>query len=321
MYNINSSICSHVTVCHVTLINMTCLGLGDLLFEEATVDTERQKKVEDKSHSLQEIYVVKECSPQWFMKPDSCHSNEEHVILKYQADLCYYSGDYENAAVRYNHFLDILPTTHSQLRKEVIDSLVRCYLKCNQTEKGFKWAELLVTPPHDKDHTSWQLLADCYQQLQHITDETICRQRCVLLSRHYPLYWINLYYTYTRLMEYPLKYDKQISMNIVKLFKPYLKRYDGHTKLCYEYELFMKLMSQQLDTFNNEEWITILRVSSCGSLIWANQLLSYSVQHSTSFAVSSQSKQLMKVKTLINSFHDNLVSHLSQNIKTSVIDI
>ena len=43
---------------------MTCLDLGDLLFEEATVDTERQKKVEDRSHSLQEVYVVKECSPQ-----------------------------------------------------------------------------------------------------------------------------------------------------------------------------------------------------------------------------------------------------------------
>ena len=49
------------------------------------------------------------------MKPDSCHSNEEHVILKYQADFCYYNGEYENAAVHYNHFLDILATTHSQV--------------------------------------------------------------------------------------------------------------------------------------------------------------------------------------------------------------
>ena len=74
-------------------------------------------------------------------------------------------------------------------------------------------------------------------------------------------------------MEYSLNHDKQILMNIVKLFKPYLKRYDEHTELCYEYELFVKLMSQQLDTFNNEEWITILRVSSCGSLIWAKLVI------------------------------------------------
>ena len=39
---------------------------------------------------------------------------------------------------------------------------MRCLLQCNGKEETVQWAWPLIQPPHEKDASSWQLLANCY---------------------------------------------------------------------------------------------------------------------------------------------------------------
>ena len=55
------------------------------------------------------------------------------------------------------------------MKRELLDSIVHCYLRQEEEEgeeeeEGLKWACLLVDSPHEKDASSWQLLAECYKR-------------------------------------------------------------------------------------------------------------------------------------------------------------
>ena len=53
------------------------------------------------------------------------------------------------------------------MKRELLESIVHCYLRQEEEEEegeGLKWACLLVDSPHEKDASSWQLLAECYKR-------------------------------------------------------------------------------------------------------------------------------------------------------------
>ena len=53
------------------------------------------------------------------------------------------------------------------MKRELLESIVHCCLRQEEEEEeeeGLKWACLLVDSPHEKDASSWQLLAECYKR-------------------------------------------------------------------------------------------------------------------------------------------------------------
>lgn len=60
----------------------------------------------------------------------------------------------------------VIINTSSKVKRELLESIVHCYLRQEEEEgeERLKWACLLVDSPHEKDTSSWQLLAECYKR-------------------------------------------------------------------------------------------------------------------------------------------------------------
>ena len=98
---------------------------------------------------------------------------------------------------------------------------------------------MLVLPPHDKDSSSWRLLAQCFQQLGECEEQLLALQKCAALQRHHPPYWIALAEAYRcfnsilRKTESDRDSDcerlvilsqvESILSNTVSLFRPYFR--------------------------------------------------------------------------------------------------
>ena len=115
-----------------------------------------------------------------------------------------------------------------------------------------------------------------------ILEETIARQQCALLQRHYPLYWKELSHTYQKLKDAWTRTEDQeinkfkILQNTVTLFKPYI-RLSGtatHGRVP-SYELFISLIVSSESNFSETvrdisfKIHDVLTTSSCAALIWS----------------------------------------------------
>ena len=56
-------------------------------------------------------------------------------------------------------------SVQSQVRREVVDSISRVYLRRGDGMEGLVWAQELIQAPHETDASSWQLLAQCHMML------------------------------------------------------------------------------------------------------------------------------------------------------------
>lgn len=66
------------------------------------------------------------------------------MLLKYRADLLYYQKDYKSAAQLFEDTLGKLPQISSLVKREIIDSIARCYLHLKEYAKAKENAEQLV---------------------------------------------------------------------------------------------------------------------------------------------------------------------------------
>ncbi|XP_019854121.1 PREDICTED: uncharacterized protein LOC109583290 isoform X2 [Amphimedon queenslandica] len=271
---------------------------------------------------------------------------DDFMTVKFKADLLFYKGDYGDALKIYKDILTYLPHTYGQVTRELQDSIVHCYLNRNEEkrveeeEELLEWARLLVSPPHEKDASSWQLLAECYMKGGDMINETLSRGQCCLLQRHYPEYWTELGSAYYKLhgtwsQELARDYsniDKLLQLT-VSLFKPYIRKVE-RTQVEASYviephEVFIKFLSNctmSTHTIEREENVSsILLSASCCCLIWSKQLLFYSMSHSGSFARSVQSIKYQEVEsnlTKSGSYTDRMITELTESmIKASMLDL
>ena len=84
---------------------------------------------------------------QWFVKATGVGGTEgdNHVILKFQADLFYHRGLYQEASSRYSQVLEVLPPSNTVVRREVADSLARCSLQQGDPDLAVECARRLVS--------------------------------------------------------------------------------------------------------------------------------------------------------------------------------
>ena len=119
-----------------------------------------------------------------------------------------------------------------------MDSLARCCLHTQDSSKGLEAARLLILPPHGKDPSSWRLLAQCFGQLGEFEEQLLALQKCAMLQRHHPPYWIAVSEAYTSCrsslraagserdsdgLGRVLKHVESILGNTVALFRPYFR--------------------------------------------------------------------------------------------------
>ena len=195
--------------------------------------------------------------------------------------------------------------TIQKVERELKDSIVRCYLNCNEKEREeedvLEWTRLLVSPPHERDASSWQLLAECYMKRGDVIsekdfileviiiifiDETLSRGQCCLLQRHYPEYWTELGSVYYKLhitwsQELATDHanvDKLLELT-VSLFKPYIRKVERtQVEISYilePHEVFIQYLINCTTNRTSEGEENPLDVSSiflsasCCCLIWS----------------------------------------------------
>ena len=66
------------------------------------------------------------------------------MLLKYRADLLYYQRDFQSATQLYKETLSILPQISSLVKREIIDSLTRCYIHLKDYARAMETADQLV---------------------------------------------------------------------------------------------------------------------------------------------------------------------------------
>lgn len=74
------------------------------------------------------------------------------MLLKYKADLCYSLKDFSSAAPLFEEVLKLLPPLNAMVKREVIDSLARCYSYLGQHHKAKERAEQLVRTQQVRVH-------------------------------------------------------------------------------------------------------------------------------------------------------------------------
>lgn len=89
---------------------------------------------------------------QWFcevlLPSNNVGGEEPYMPTKYKADHQYRRKDYLSASITYEQLLSLLPKTHSQVRREIEDSLARCYLGLGRPEEALSKARQLVSCHH-----------------------------------------------------------------------------------------------------------------------------------------------------------------------------
>lgn len=70
--------------------------------------------------------------------------SDNFMLLKYRADLCYSTKDYGSAAALFERVLELLPPLNAMVKREVTDSLARCYARLGEHQRAREKAEKLV---------------------------------------------------------------------------------------------------------------------------------------------------------------------------------
>ena len=68
----------------------------------------------------------------------------DFMLLKYRADLCYSLKDFCSAAALFEQVLELLPPLNAMVKREVTDSLARCYRHLGEHQKAEETAKQMV---------------------------------------------------------------------------------------------------------------------------------------------------------------------------------
>ena len=77
-------------------------------------------------------------------RPDGETYDGDFMLLKYRADLCYSTKDFRTAAALFERVLELLPPLNAMVKREVTDSLARCYSQLGEHQQAKERAEQLV---------------------------------------------------------------------------------------------------------------------------------------------------------------------------------
>ena len=68
----------------------------------------------------------------------------DFMLLKYRADLCYSLKEFSSAAGLFEQVLELLPPLNAMVKREVVDSLARCYSHLGQHQLALERAKQMV---------------------------------------------------------------------------------------------------------------------------------------------------------------------------------
>lgn len=69
---------------------------------------------------------------------------DDFMLLKYRADLCYSLKEFSSAAGLFEQVLELLPPLNAMVKREVLDSLARCYDHLGQHNLAQERAKQIV---------------------------------------------------------------------------------------------------------------------------------------------------------------------------------
>ncbi|MBN3306077.1 ZHX1R protein, partial [Amia calva] len=92
---------------------------------------------------------------QWFCEEVSTDDElEKQKVFKFRADLAYRRHDYEKALREYLNCFSLVPDSNIAIRRDVLESLSRCYCRLGRPEKALEIAEQLRKDATNTGHLS-----------------------------------------------------------------------------------------------------------------------------------------------------------------------
>ncbi|XP_066499216.1 uncharacterized protein C8orf76 [Hoplias malabaricus] len=136
------------------LYRMEILGstFDDSVFEES------RKRV---SSAVLPAYKPKTCEPEWF-----CHHGtfedelDEQKTMKFRADLKYMKKQYQSALEDYRACFSLVPSGNLSLRRDVLESMARCYSRLGLREQALYTCEKLRKEATNTCHLTCVLLLE-----------------------------------------------------------------------------------------------------------------------------------------------------------------
>ena len=77
-------------------------------------------------------------------RPKEQPQGSDFMLLKYCADLCYSLKEFSSAAALFEQVLELLPPLNAMVKREVTDSLARCYNHLGQHQLAEERAKQMV---------------------------------------------------------------------------------------------------------------------------------------------------------------------------------
>ena len=84
------------------------------------------------------------CERQSGERPEAETCDSDFMLLKYRADLSYSTKNFRTAAALFERVLELLPPLNAMVKREVTDSLARCYNQLGEHQQAKERAEKLV---------------------------------------------------------------------------------------------------------------------------------------------------------------------------------
>ncbi|XP_007242180.3 zinc fingers and homeoboxes protein 1 [Astyanax mexicanus] len=149
-------------------------------------------------------YKPKSCEPEWF-----CHHEkfedalDEQKTMKFRADLKYRRKQYQDALDDYTTCLSLVPNGNLSLKRDVLESMARCYSHLGLREQALETCENLRKEATNTCHLTCVLLLEVtiYDGCEDRRNSISSLQQLCSLHPFNPWHWLKLATSYHSLLE------------------------------------------------------------------------------------------------------------------------
>ncbi|XP_052230526.1 uncharacterized protein C8orf76 homolog isoform X2 [Dreissena polymorpha] len=181
---------------------MVRIALQDMELGFDFDDNDFSKKEEEKT--VLKSYNAKFCPKKWFLADKADNSeNDPATLNKFRADFCYYQKNTGDAIEFYRKALDCLGGQIRTMRREIQESLVRCYLHIGWHTEAAKGIDLMMGDCLTVDHhcQAFMLKLEVHKASGDLTEEIRVLYQLISLHPVNAFFWLKLADAYSRLGE------------------------------------------------------------------------------------------------------------------------
>ncbi|KAL7835907.1 hypothetical protein SRHO_G00282540 [Serrasalmus rhombeus] len=149
-------------------------------------------------------YKPKSCEPEWFCHYERFEDNlDEQKTMKFRADLKYRRKQYQGALDDYRACLSLVPNGNLSLKRDVLDSIARCYSHLGLRERALEICEKLRKEATNTCHLTCvlQLELTIHEGHGNLKKSISSLQHLCSIHPFNPWHWLKLATSHQSLLE------------------------------------------------------------------------------------------------------------------------